>query len=432
MSNIHADLNHIKILLIDLVRGVADVCADINDNKYVKSVTEAIKSQLTEIEWERTKMLDEIERIKEETDGLVEEIYGEDGVDRAERVSLERTILCKMQYGEELEKYKKTKMEYEIKNGELNREIEKYGVILDGYTVENGSSMDKVDENNCNNPEISLIHTNKLLKSRLDSIKQKLQQNESYRTYFYTNIKMVSRDLKIDCPISYDETVQELDKLYNTLKNELETNKNEFIRIREEISAREELFGDTACCFDECYSRKYLKMMISHLEQVKQNEVTKIQEIKSTLLTEYHNELAEYQTNITKIGVPDHQLSNQTNIDELNQVNELIEFKSTLIKMKETNSKLSDISDLMGKRDGLLSAIDEFEKLAADPRRLFKSSFQLNKEEKFRKTAIPTLIKIETEITKMASSPDLDPSISSAISHLIQHNQINRKLFKWY
>ena len=41
-----------------------------------------------------------------------------------------------------------------------------------------------------------------------------------------------------------------------------------------------------------------------------------------------------------------------------------------------------------------------FEKDASDPARLFKSSFQLVQEEKFRKTAFPTLVKLENEIVR--------------------------------
>jgi hypothetical protein len=40
----------------------------------------------------------------------------------------------------------------------------------------------------------------------------------------------------------------------------------------------------------------------------------------------------------------------------------------------------------------------EFEKHASDPRRLFGSSVQLNAEEKWRKTAYPTLLRIEERL----------------------------------
>ena len=41
-----------------------------------------------------------------------------------------------------------------------------------------------------------------------------------------------------------------------------------------------------------------------------------------------------------------------------------------------------------------------FEQTAKDPKRLFRSSFQLNEEEKFRRRAYPTLLKLETILTE--------------------------------
>ena len=40
----------------------------------------------------------------------------------------------------------------------------------------------------------------------------------------------------------------------------------------------------------------------------------------------------------------------------------------------------------------------EFEVIASDPRRLFKNSAQLNKEEQFRHSAYPTLLGLEDQI----------------------------------
>lgn len=66
------------------------------------------------------------------------------------------------------------------------------------------------------------------------------------------------------------------------------------------------------------------------------------------------------------------------------------------LKMKE--SFYVKITDLINKRSNLIQMMNEFEIIASDPKRLFKSSFQLNKEEKFRKNAVPNLIRIENEI----------------------------------
>ncbi|KAJ3003545.1 UNVERIFIED_CONTAM: carboxypeptidase C prc1, partial [Siphonaria sp. JEL0065] len=50
---------------------------------------------------------------------------------------------------------------------------------------------------------------------------------------------------------------------------------------------------------------------------------------------------------------------------------------------------------LIEQRAALLAKMVDFEKSASDPKRLFRSSFQLNEEERFRKTCVPSLIKLE-------------------------------------
>lgn len=43
----------------------------------------------------------------------------------------------------------------------------------------------------------------------------------------------------------------------------------------------------------------------------------------------------------------------------------------------------------------------EFEKIASDPKRLFRSSFQLNTEEKLGNTAYPSLLKLEEKLFEL-------------------------------
>lgn len=50
------------------------------------------------------------------------------------------------------------------------------------------------------------------------------------------------------------------------------------------------------------------------------------------------------------------------------------------------------------KREEFIQQMKAFEISASDPARLFRSSFQLNQEERFRKTAYPTLLRIEDEL----------------------------------
>jgi hypothetical protein len=56
------------------------------------------------------------------------------------------------------------------------------------------------------------------------------------------------------------------------------------------------------------------------------------------------------------------------------------------------------IIKLILKRKNFIQKMMEFEVIASDPRRLFKNSVQLNKEEQFRRTAYPTLLQLEDAI----------------------------------
>lgn len=58
---------------------------------------------------------------------------------------------------------------------------------------------------------------------------------------------------------------------------------------------------------------------------------------------------------------------------------------------------------LIEERTGLIERMKQFEQSASNPNRLFGSSFQLLQEEKFRKTAYPNLIKLETAIEQALS-----------------------------
>lgn len=49
-------------------------------------------------------------------------------------------------------------------------------------------------------------------------------------------------------------------------------------------------------------------------------------------------------------------------------------------------------------RIALIAKMREFEKSASDPARLFRSSFQLLQEERFRKTALPSLLSLESQL----------------------------------
>ncbi|KAJ3227265.1 carboxypeptidase C prc1 [Chytriomyces hyalinus] len=72
-----------------------------------------------------------------------------------------------------------------------------------------------------------------------------------------------------------------------------------------------------------------------------------------------------------------------------------------LLSLQSRHEAEHHIYALIESRRALLTRMTEFEhKTANDPTRLFRSSFQLNEEERFRKTCVPTLLKMEARLRK--------------------------------
>lgn len=66
--------------------------------------------------------------------------------------------------------------------------------------------------------------------------------------------------------------------------------------------------------------------------------------------------------------------------------------------LKPLAENAARIRTLINDRISLIQRMKDFEVTASDPARLFRSSFQLNQEEKFRKSALPTLLSIEKKL----------------------------------
>ncbi|KAI5181899.1 hypothetical protein NEOKW01_2055 [Nematocida sp. AWRm80] len=78
--------------------------------------------------------------------------------------------------------------------------------------------------------------------------------------------------------------------------------------------------------------------------------------------------------------------------------------REELGRIREEYALLKRINEFIEERKELLEKMRVFEVDASDPKRLFRSSFQLISEEKFRKIAVPTLLRLEKEILSLAVS----------------------------
>ncbi|KCZ73807.1 hypothetical protein H311_05233, partial [Anncaliia algerae PRA109] len=86
--------------------------------------------------------------------------------------------------------------------------------------------------------------------------------------------------------------------------------------------------------------------------------------------------------------------------------------------------------------DNLKNAMIDFERIASDPKRLFKNSIQLLNEERFRKTAAPNLLKLEKEILEKIESYEnefgvfyLNGNYKNILNDEINNRIINKSIF---
>lgn len=219
-------------------------------------------------------------------------------------------------------------------------------------------------------------------------------EKELKRQSLYDEIEANLVILKKSHNFTFDEKICYLEKLNEELKNELETNKTIFASILNSIRKNEQYLEVEQMEFVEEFDSKNISAMREYNEYL-------ISDIKR-LFKQIFNKVKEDLDEVHKIfGIES---------NEFNEINE-----ETLERMREEVERLlpkkdlfCEISELINRRILLIQKMTEFEKIASDPGRLFKSSFQLNSEEKFRNSAYPSLLRIEKSIFDLISKYEND------------------------
>ncbi|KAI8910441.1 hypothetical protein EDD86DRAFT_270030, partial [Gorgonomyces haynaldii] len=88
-------------------------------------------------------------------------------------------------------------------------------------------------------------------------------------------------------------------------------------------------------------------------------------------------------------------------LDELYSPLVIPKLEQEIKRLQTILLKSKSILDVHQQRQDLLLKMQNFEKTASDPKRLFRPSFQLLEEEKFRKTCYPTLLKLESQLFQL-------------------------------
>ncbi|ORX77606.1 hypothetical protein K493DRAFT_308859 [Basidiobolus meristosporus CBS 931.73] len=115
------------------------------------------------------------------------------------------------------------------------------------------------------------------------------------------------------------------------------------------------------------------------------------------LFDDYKQKLAEYWEKC-EISREEQRFTMLRIMEGINKVERADIIREELIRLEELYSQCHLIFSAMQERRQLIHKMIEFEKTASDPRRLFRSSFQLNQEEKWRKKAYPNLLKFEEQL----------------------------------
>ncbi len=224
------------------------------------------------------------------------------------------------------------------------------------------------------------------LKLKLLEMRNKKEDLEKKRDNFYEEIRKFSEMLGIECEITYEETIFELENAVSELTIKISENEKRFNEILDEIRISEGILGIKQREFERSYKESHLEEMEKYQNDMREKRKKQFNEI-------YERTAAKLEEigRIFGISVGNYEKSEDGLREMMTKINEL----------RPKQELFCGIVELLEKRRLFIEKMTNFEKIASDPKRLFKSSFQLNSEEKFRNTAYPILLNLEKNIFAM-------------------------------
>ena len=331
----------------------------------------------------------------------------------------------KLAHSHELAKYMELYEEYIVKNQILEN------------TIAGEYKFLGLNTNNLLFPKnISLIEKNKLLEKEFTVVIEYINKNELIKDNYYCYILKLSQHLKIQMHFTYNESILNLISIKDRLENKFNNNKALYYEIKTYIEHRNNIIRNYNACTNNCldeisfnFCEEYDDDSISQIKlyyyNLKKNETAKDNIIISSYIVLISQIMRQYNLKLEEVY-------NKFNINYPNAIYNIIptdinELNTMLISLRMKLENIDIFSNLIIKRNKLLDSMKDFEKITVDPQRLFKSSLHLNKEEKFRKVAYPTLIKMEKEILTKAEIFNSD--IQLKIKKYLEEKNINKKLF---
>jgi hypothetical protein len=221
----------------------------------------------------------------------------------------------------------------------------------------------------------------RLLRERL---RKEREEREMSRDRMYRDtLSYLERLNGADAAVAADQKIFILERLHERYRELVEDRQREFDQLVKEIRRREECMEMERREIPEYLDSENIASVREYNASLKEEQKRHLEEIYNRTYETLKGvaglfgcEMGEYERS-------------EDGIEQMRAEIEALEAKKELFM---------SICSLIDRRRELLERMSEFEKIASDPRRLFKSSFQLLSEEKFRNSAFPSLIKIEESL----------------------------------
>lgn len=252
-----------------------------------------------------------------------------------------------------------------------------------------------------NNHTMTLIDRMDAFKELINSMDDELCKLNVEKQKIWASIEQVRTVLGI--PHVLDETItfEQLEALSKSLQDELASRK---ASIQSSIFSIQKMWEIMAIPASEQIelTHELSSENFDRLEKEKRRLFDLQKERFREMLAAQENEIINLWA---ILEIPDEERTRQLEVFRSYSAAETLEKQSALIaELRPRAQAHSQIKPKIEKRQNLIQKMREFEVTASDPNRLFGSSFRLNQEERFRKAAYPTLVKIETELLDMLTA----------------------------
>ncbi|KAI7857933.1 hypothetical protein BDC45DRAFT_499701 [Circinella umbellata] len=171
---------------------------------------------------------------------------------------------------------------------------------------------------------------------------------------------------------------------------------NKYIKSIQTIYDEIKTPAERRCTIRRSLSNLYLQELRSEFDQLK--EV--VRKMAEAYIDEFREKLEDLwdKALLTQKERAEFIAKLHEKADTMDEVHLLVD--EHIKYLQRVQPKARAVARLMKQRKELIQKMVDFEKTASDPKRLFRSSFQLNEEERWRKTCFPTLLMLDEALVQ--------------------------------